>query len=242
MTIHACSGHRRLLSVCALVCAAAFTASAQYIEPEEGLPLAPRFASVGAMWWTFGPLGSNPLPDSSAISFNRVAPLVSYRDGSLDLAFAYTTYTDGSGSHPALFFGGKYVQDIVLSGRRSTPLTLPLSVLVQFTKVQAGGPSRQTFNIGIAGLGAGLKYRTLSRQMQLWVEAGGIAAFAFDAYSMRNGFCGGAYGEAAALFGNVGPFAGIALTYRFQWQSWSMSSHEFNYRSFVHGPSLGVIF
>jgi hypothetical protein len=232
----------RLLASVALVCAGPRLAYAQYIEPVEGLPMESRFVSLGASWWDFAPLGSNVLPDSSAIRFRRVAPKVAYHDGQLDIAAAYTTYTEGGESHPAIYFGGKFGQEIPLSGHRSSALSLPLSALVEFTKVEASGPSRQTFNVGDIGLGAGLRYRSVSRTMQFWVEGGGIAALAFDAYTLGNGFCGAAYAEAALLIGDVGPFKGIAFIYRFRWQSWSMSDHEFNYRSLVHGPELGVVF
>jgi hypothetical protein len=232
----------RVLITGAVICAGSLPSVAQYIEPVEGLPIEPRFVSLGASWWNFAPLGSNVLPDSSAIRFNRVAPTLAYHDGQLDIAASYTTYAEGGESHPAIYFGGKFGQEIPLSGPRSAALTLPISALVEFTKVEANGLSRQTFNVGDIGLGAGLKYRSVSRTMQFWVEGGGVAALAFDAYSLGNGFCGAAYAEAALLIGDVGPFKGIALIYRFRWQSWSMSDHEFNYSSLVHGPELGVVF
>jgi hypothetical protein len=232
----------RLVVATALVSAVTGSARAQYIVPEEGLPPSPRFLAAGPVWWSFSPLGSNTLPDSSAIRFDRVAPLLSYRDGLLEIMVAYTRYQHGTESSPAIYFGGKVGQEIGLSATRTSALTFPISLLAEFTKVEASGPSRQTFNVGAVGLGGGLKYRLSSRTMQFWIEGGGTAAFAFDAYSMSSGFCGGAYGEAAILFGNVGPFEGIALTYRFRLLSWSMTDHAQNYRAVVHGPTVGVVF
>jgi hypothetical protein len=232
----------RLVLAAALALVLPETAGAQYIEPEEGLPPSPRFVSAGAAWWSFSPLESNSAPDSSRIGFDRAGPVLSYRDGQLDLVVAYTRYEHGTESSPAIYFGGRFGQEIVLAGRPAAAFTIPVSLLLEFTKVEASGPSRQTFNVGAVGLGGGLKYRLSSRTLQLWVEGGGSAAFAFDSYSMRNGFCGGAYAEAAVLFGNVGPFTGIALSYRLRLMSWSMSDQTQNYRALVHGPTVGVVF
>jgi hypothetical protein len=35
---------------------------------------------------------------------------------------------------------------------------------------------------------------------------------------------------------------GLALGYRFRFQTWAMSNSRFNYRALVHGPFVGLLF
>lgn len=225
-----------------LIAACGSRTAAQYIEADDSLPVEPRFLSAGALWWKFDPKQSNPGVDSTTVRMDRVAPMISYRDGLLDLVVAYTTYSDMSGSHPAIFFGARLAQEVWLSRAPSGGLSLPVSILGDFTKVEGSGLQRETFNVGTIGLGAGLKYRWTGRSTQVWVEGGAAASFAFEAFSLRNGFSSVVFGEAALLLRRVGPFAGVAILYRVRLQNWSMSNSEFNYRSLVHGPSIGLLF
>jgi hypothetical protein len=215
---------------------------AQYVESDDAMPEAPRFLSAGAFWWAFDPRQSNPEGDSIGIRMNQVAPALSYRDGSFDLLFAYTTYSADGGSHPAILFGARLGQDLVLSRSPSGGLAVPVSILGDYTTVEGSGPERETFNVGTVGIGAGLKYRWSGRSVQAWVEGGAVASFAFEAYSLRNGFSSLVFGEAAVLLRKVGPFGGLAIVYRLRLQNWSMSESQFNYRSFMHGPSIGLLF
>ena len=215
---------------------------AQYIEPEQGLPQDPRALSLGVLLWDFAPRSSNPLADSSALRFSRGAFAAAYSDGFLDVVFAYATYGDATGNHPAIFVGARVSQALPLTARQPSMLSVLISLQGDYTKVDAGGPSRSTFNAGTLGLGGALRYQTGSRSFQFWVEAGGAAAFAFEAYSTGTGFSPIGLAGAGVQIASAGPFAGITFAYRFRYQSWSMSNDEYDYRSVTHGPSVGILF
>jgi hypothetical protein len=215
---------------------------AQYIEPEEGLPRDPRGVSAGVLLWDFAPRSSNPLADSSALAFLRGAFAAAYSDGFLDLLFAYASYSDNAGSHPAIFVGARVSQSLALAGQPRSTLSLAISLQGDYTKVDAGGPSRSTFNAGTIGLGVALRYQTGTRSFQFWVEAGGAAAFAFEAYSTGTGFSPIGLAGAGIQIASGGPFAGLTFAYRFRYQAWSMSNAAYDYRSVSHGPSVGILF
>lgn len=48
--------------------------------------------------------------------------------------------------------------------------------------------------------------------------------------------------EAGVLFAGIGIGEGLALTYRFRLQSWTVGDGLSDYTSTYHGPSIGVIF
>ena len=230
------------LILAASVCCGTGSLRAQYSEPEEGLPRDFRSVSAGVLLWDFAPSSSNPLADSSSLRFSRGAFAAAYSDGFIDLLIAGTTYGDDAGNHAAIFVGARISQEFPLAGQVPTLLSAAISLQGDFTKVEAGGPSRNSFNAGTIGLGGALRYRTGSRSFQFWVEAGGAAALAFDAYSTGSGFSPIGFAGAGFHVATSGPFSGLTFAYRFRYQSWSMSNAEDDYRSVCHGPSVGILF
>jgi hypothetical protein len=231
---------RMLVVVCGIVGA---TARAQYYDPrEEAPPAEARFVYGGAMWREFSPLPANSLPDSAAIRFTRVMPLVGFRAGLVDMYFGYTTYMNGGQSRSAIVFGGTVGGEYVALGGRPGALLVQLMLAADFTKVESGGPQREDFNVASVGLGMGLEYRYRARTMLFWVRAGVIAQYATEGFSTGSGFSPAVAAESMLCLRGIGPFDGIALGYRFRLQTWSMSNAALDYRSVFHGPTLGVMF
>jgi len=219
------------------------TARAQYYDPrEDGPPAEARFLYGGAMWRDFSPGTANPLPDSAAIRFTRVMPVVGFRTGLVDILFGYTTYENGGQSRSAVFFGTTVATEFVASGTRPGALLVQLMLAADFTKVESGGAQRSDFNVASVGLGGGLEYRYRSRSVQFWARAGVIAQYAIEGYSTGSGFSPVVTAESVVCLRDIGLFEGIVLGYRFRLQTWSMSNATLDYRSIFHGPTLGVMF
>jgi hypothetical protein len=214
----------------------------QYLEPREYENPEYRIASAGVFWRDFAPRGSNPAPDSVAIRYNRVMPFVGFRQGLVDIVFGYTTFSQHDVSRTAIFVGTTISSELPLAGGRSSALLLPLLIGADYTKAEAGGPERQSFNIASVGLGTGLKYRLVTRAVDASLLAAAIAHYAIEGLSTGTGFSGVVTVEAGAVFRTIGIGEGLALGYRFRLQTWSMSDPVFNYRAVSHGPYLGVAF
>jgi hypothetical protein len=212
------------------------------MEPREYESADLRVASAGVFWRDFSPRGSNTAPDSVAIRYNRLMPFIGFRQGLFDVSFGYTTYSQRGVSRAALFLGTTVSQELVLTGSRSGALLLPLLLSADFTKAEAGGPERESFNIASVGLGTGLKYRVVSRAVDASISAAGIAHYAIEGLSTGTGFSGVVALDASALFRTIPIGEGLALGYRFRLQTWSMSDPKFDYRAVSHGPYLGVAF
>ncbi len=219
------------------------TARAQYYDPrEEAPPTEARFVYGGAMWREFSPRPANSLPDSAAIRFTRVMPVVGFRAGLVDILFGYTTYLNNGQSRSAVTFGATVGGEYVALGGRPGALLVQLMLAADFTKVESGGPQREDFNVATVGLGMGLEYRYRARTTLFWIRGGVIAHYAIEGYSTGSGFSPAVTAESILCFRNIGPFDGITLGYRFRLQTWSMNNAALDYRSFFHGPTLGVMF
>jgi hypothetical protein len=44
------------------------------------------------------------------------------------------------------------------------------------------------------------------------------------------------------LFRDLGIAEGVVMMYRFRSQTWKMGGGKFDYRSTMHGPSIGICF
>ena len=239
---------QRALLVLMTALAAAGAARAQYDDPREYEPSLLRVVNLGVWSRDFAPRPSNPTADSAVIRYNRLMPLLGFRNGPVDLTFGFASFTQpgsGGGSRSTLFLGATYATDVVLSGRRSSALVLPLLFAVDYTKAEAGGPAGNSFNIASMGIGTGLKYRLAGRAVEFTAMAGGIAHLAINAVwqpNARTGFSGAVVADAAVLVRDLGVGEGLVLGWRFRLQTWSLSESRFNYRALSHGPYLGVAF
>lgn len=228
-----------VLATCILV---GTPASAQYYEPAQYEPGDARFVNLGFMQRDFKPLGSNPLSDSAAIAFNRLMPMIGLRQGPVDVTFGYTRFTLQGQRRESIMFAARYTNDIPVAGSKPGALLIPVMIGTDYTKAQAIGPERETFNIVSVGLGVGLKYRYYTRSVDFSVSAAEIVHFAFEGFNTGSGFSAATVGEASLLFPGAIALEGVALGYRFRYQTWSMSEEKFNYRSLSHGPYLGIMF
>jgi len=110
-----------------------------------------------------------------------------------------------------------------------------------YTKAEASGPERNTFNIASVGVGTGLEVRHRTSGMEMSVRAGGLVHYSTEAYNFTGGFSAAVVGEAVLLFPRIGILDGLALGYRVRYQTWSMSNEAFNYHTLAHGPFVGVM-
>jgi hypothetical protein len=218
-------------------------ARAQYYDPrEEAPPAEARFVYGGALWRDVSPRTANSLSDSAAIRFRRVMPVVGFRAGMVDILFGYTTYQNTGRSRSAVFFGATVAGEYVALGGRPGALLMHLMIAADFTKMESGAVQRDDFNVASVGLGMGLEYRYRARTALFWVRAGIVAQYAIEGYSTGSGFSPAVTAESMVCLRDIGPFDGIALGYRLRLQTWSMNNAALDYRSFFHGPTLGVMF
>lgn len=217
-------------------------APAQYTEQREYAPSEARYITLGFSNRDFSPIGSNALPDSLAIRYKRVMPMVSFRQGAVELFFGYTTYTLSGSSKSAIFFGGRFGTEVPIVGRRSSALLFPFQLAADFTKAEGIGPSREDFNVASVGIGAGLKYRYVNGGLEFSIGADELAQYSSEGFGIGTGFSAATVGDATLLLRNVDIVDGLVIGYRFRLQTWSMNETKFNYQSVSHGPYVGVLF
>jgi hypothetical protein len=215
----------------------------QYEERRGYEPSIARYVAAGAFARRFEPRSGNPTPDSLVIRYTRVMPFLMFRQGPLDLVIGYTRYDLGGSSRAAVYLGSTYSSDLPLAGEgeRGAALVLPLVVAADYTKSESAGSDRDDFNVASVGIGAGLKFRLMEPSYELAVSGAGIIHFSFEGYNFRNGSSPAVVGEAWALFRDVPILRGIALGYRYRYQSWSAGG-KFDYTTVNHGAYVGVMF
>ncbi len=216
-------------------------ARAQYYEEREYEPAETRYIYAGFMQRNFSPLGSNTAPDSSAISFNKLMPMIGFRQGPVDIFVGYTKFDQRGESNDAIFVGTVVSTELPISGGRNSGLRFPLMFAADYTKAASGGPSRDDFNIASLGLGAGLAYRLSSKDVDFSVHVGELLQYATQGLSTANGFSAATLADASLILRGV-LFEGIAFGYQFRYQTWSMSDEKYNYKAVAHGPYLGILF
>lgn len=224
------------------LCLGTAAAHAQYVDPRDHQPREIRFFSIGLHHRTFGPLGSNSLPASSAIDFSALMPTVEFRQGNVDIQFGYASYKLRGATRAAIHVGTTLGVDLPLGGRGPGPLTIPFFLAADFMKAETDGPQRDNVNLASVGIGLGAQLRTEGESARLLVQAGGLVHFAFEGLSTGTGVSTALVGDAALLLPSFPVADGLVLGYRARWQQWSMSRSALNYRAFTHGPYLGVMF
>jgi hypothetical protein len=163
------------------------------------------------------------------------------RQGPVDLAVGYTSFTQHGESNESIIVNLLYAFPFPLSGAGPTTLTLPVMLGADYTKAEATGPERNTFNVASVGVGTGLEVRHRTPGLDLSVRAGALAHYSTEAYSFTGGFSAAGVGEAVLLFPRIGILDGLAVGYRIRYQTWSMSDENLNYRTLAHGPFVGVM-
>jgi hypothetical protein len=214
---------------------------AQYYEEREYKPQDARYIYVGAMQRDFAPSGSNTAPDSTRISYNKLMPMIGFRQGSVDFFVGYTKFDQRGTSNDAIFVGTLISTDFPISGGKNSALIVPVMFAADYTKAESGGPERDNFNIASLGLGAGLTYRLSTKTLDLTVHAGELLQYATQGLSTGSGFSSATEADASLIIHEI-IINGLAVGYRFRYQTWSMSDPKLNYRSLSHGPYLGILF
>jgi hypothetical protein len=231
-----------MVLVVALLAAGRAEVAAQYNEPRDYEPSVSRFLALGVGFRDFAPRPANPAPDSTVIRYNVPMPLLTFRQGPVDIQFGYTRYTLQGASREAIYAGTMVSTDLVLTGDRWNALVVPLAVAADYTKSEGTGPERETFNVGSIGIGAGLKYHVRTGSLDLFVRATGIIHYSFEGVSTGSGSSAALDAEAGILLFRIPVFDGLAAGYRFRTQTWTMSDDRLEYRAVTHGPYVGVIF
>ncbi len=218
-------------------------AMAQYLEQTHSYtPTDVRWLSAGFFERDFRPRGTNNAPESLAVSYTRVMPVVGFRQGPVDLLFGYTTYNLDGAALSAIFFGVTFTGDYLLAGNRENALVLPFLVDADFTKSESAGSLHDNFDVGSIGVGTGIKYRRIGESIDFSVMAAAIIHYSFDGYSLQTGSSPAAVAEAVAILPSIGIWNGLAIGYRFRYQAWSLGSGRYDYKTVNNGVFIGVMF
>lgn len=216
--------------------------TAQYLEPREFTPLQGRYIALGVASHEYLPRATNSAADSLQIAFNRWAPTLNFHQGAIDVLFAYTRYQLRGTTHTAIHLGTVVSMELPLIGPRSGGLKLPLCIAGDYTKTESDGTERDNFNVGSLGIGTGLAYRYTGRDLEVAVQALGIAHYAFEGYGTGNGSSMVLTADAHVLWRTPILFDGLVFGYRLRSQTWSLGSDRFDYRAVMHGPYVGALF
>lgn len=215
---------------------------AQYYEEREYAPAETRYLYAGLARPDFLPRTTNPTPDSLAVAFRGLMPIIGFRQGPVDISVGYMTYSLRGMSRSATLLNATVMQELPLARGGAGALLLPVVLAADYTRAEAIGFERDNFNIASVGLGMGLKYRYQKRDLDLSLHLLGVAHYSSEGFSTGTGFSPAVLAEAVLILPDAIVGDGIAIGYRFRFQNWSMSNDRFNYRLASHGLSLGIMF
>ena len=233
--------HRCGMVVLLLMLLIGSAARAQYYDEPTAPPEARRCLFVGVGSADFAPRESNTAADSARIAFSSVMPLVGFRQGSFELMIGYTRYELAGAMRTGITMQTTVGFDILLSGGPSSALLVPILIGADYTKAESAGPSRADFNLGSVGAGAGLAYRRTGGAVEFDLEAGQLVQYSFEGFGTVYGFSAATLARVHLVLPRVPLLKGIALGYRFRYQSWSMSDKTLNNRLLLHGLSVGIL-
>jgi hypothetical protein len=224
------------------VCCVAVPARAQYYESHEYRPADFRAITGGLTSLEFRPRASGPATDSTGIRFHTLMPILSFRQGLVEIQAGYSRFSQNDLTQPVVFVGMNVGTDVPLVGERSSALVLPVVFSANFTRADAPGPTRNSFNIASVGLGMGLKYRMVHQTLDAWISTVAIAHYATEGFSVNSGFSAAFVGDLVLFFPEIPVGDGLCVGYRFRYETWSMPGTDFDYRMLFHGPYLGIAF
>jgi hypothetical protein len=189
----------------------------------------------------FAPRESNPAGDSLGISYNTLVPFIGFRQGPVDVIVGYSRYQLRGASKSTVFARMVISFELKLAGKRPSALVLPVFLAGDYTKAEGGGASRSDFNIGSVGIGVGLQYRYYDGGTDFSIRIGQLIQYSFEGFGTMHGYSTATIAEASVLLPGVLLLDGVAIGYRFRYQTWSMSEDVFDYRYVTHGPYVGVM-
>lgn len=232
-----------LYCVCAVTMAAAPVSPAhgQYFERKIE-PRSDRFLSAGFLVWRFEPRFTNTQADSLRISYRRTMPTIGFRQGLVDVAFGYMRYTLHGQGRSAMFLGLSIARELPMMHAGMSAFMLRVLVSSDYTRAESNGRDTEHFVVGSAGLGAGLTFRLRQSTWEFSLGASEAVHASFESFSTGIGFSAATIGEAVVLLHQLVVLDGIAIGYRFRYQTWNMNNAKLDYRSLSHGAFLGGMF
>ena len=214
---------------------------AQYREhtPQR---ISDRFVHAGFFAQRFEPRSSNAQADSLRIAYRRLMPTLGFRQGLVDVTVGYTRFPLHGQDKAALFVGLSVGHEMPITQSAANGLFVRLSVSSDYTRAESSGGDKESFVIGSAGIGAGMVYRLRHRGFELSLAASEALHGSFQTFSTGMGFSAATMGEALVQLREALLFDGIAMGYRFRYQTWSMNNKKFDYKTLAHGAFIGVMF
>lgn len=229
-----------VLSVAALAVLGSPVHAQYYERPYEHASY--RFVHAGFFARDFEPRGSNTAPDSLRIAYHRFMPTIGFRQGAVDVTFGYTRFSLRGQSKAAILAALGVGSEFPLLFSRPHALLVRVTVSGDYTRSDNTGGEKETFNVGSAGIGVGLRYRAVGKDVDFSLSAVEAVHLSFEAFSTGMGFSAATLGEALILLRAVPIADGLAFGYRFRYQTWNMGNAAFDYCSLSHGVFVGVLF
>lgn len=214
---------------------------AQYDERPYEHPT-DRFVHAGVFVRDFEPRDSNTAPDSFRIAYRRLMPAIGFRQGLVDVTFGYTRFSLRGQSKAAIVAAVTVGSEFPLLFSRPHALLVRFTVSSDYTRSDNTGSDKEAFNVGSAGMGVGLRYRAVGRELECSLSVVEAIHLSFEAFSTGTGFSATTLGEALVLLRTIPIVDGIAFGYRIRYQTWNMSNAAFDYRSLSLGAFLGFLF
>lgn len=202
------------------------------------------FRSLGVSYTLqdFRTAGSNPLHDSAAIRFNTNLPMIEYRELSARVAVGYQSYVLRGKNINAFSVYMESGNDLSLTGRdQRNGFFIPVKLSANYVRAENSVPGQKNFDIGSLGIGAGGKFRYLSKTFGLQAIGTATIHYSSVGFGTEYGSQFSLLGEVQCLFPEV-LFEGIIVGYRYERQQWDMSNSILNYQRYYHGPFIGVFF
>jgi hypothetical protein len=215
--------------------------AAQYYEQSAGSS-SNRFILAGFFQREFEPRWTNSQPDSLRIAFKRIMPTIGFREAMVDITFGYTRYSLRGQDKTSILASVTVGNEFPLAFSPSHALLLPIMIASDYTRSDNTATDKEDFNIGSVGIGAGVKYRFRQPRFELSIQAAEAVHWSFEGFSTGSGFSAVTTGEVLFVLRNALVLDGIALGYRFRYQTWNMNNDAFDYKSLSHGAFVGVLF
>lgn len=225
---------------------AAFTTSLWTQDFGYSYTVLTEYRSIGAGYHVqdFRASGSNPLSDSSRISFSTAMPVIEFRQLNSRLAVGYQQYTDRFGKErEAYSVYGESHSDLALDGtaKIKPSLFVPIVVSANYMRAESAERTVKGFDIGSLGVGSGLKYRYFERTFGVQASIVGSLYYASEGFSVEYGSQTSLVGEVQTVFSDI-LFEGIVVGYRYETQRWNMSNSVLDYQRWYHGGFIGLLF
>ncbi len=205
-----------------------------------------EYRSIGMSYnaQSFDKQSSNPLVDSTSISFSSRLPFVEFRQDNGRLAVGFQTYTDRNGNKRESFsVYGETANDFPLTkkGKEKPTLLIPLIVSVNYVRAEPPSVAAKNFDIGSFGIGSGMKFRYFDRSIGVQALAVGSIYYASEGFGTDYGSQTSFAAEVQIIVPGI-VLEGIVIGYRAETQQWNMNNNTLDYGRTYHGAFAGILF